>query len=476
MTHSLLRHWRARQVHEHSVATGRTRRDFLCQCCTSLGAAALTFERFGLVNAFAQAPDYRALVCIFLFGGNDSDNMVIPYDDYATYAAVRTPQTAIQIAKDNLLTISPPSAGAQFGLHPRLTGIRDLFENQNLAVVTNVGPLVEPTTRESYRSGTARRPINLFSHSDQQSLWQTSISTALSQTGWGGRIVDHTVGLNPPASPFPMMVTIAGLAVFTTGTSTRALAVSPAPTALNAALRLSGFDDSPASTARHGVMSRLLGIDTSAVLVRSANETMQKALEISAVLDGASDPPVPPFPANNPLADQLRQVAKLIALRNVLNLNRQIFFVSLGGFDLHNGQPSAHATLFSRLSGAMKAFYDATVALGVESQVTTFTLSDFGRTFKPNGGQGTDHAWGAHHIVMGGAVRGGDFYGTYPSIVPDGPDDADAGSGARGRWIPTTAVDQYGATLASWYGVSDADLPAVFPNIGRFASARLGFL
>jgi uncharacterized protein (DUF1501 family) len=454
-----------------------TRRDFLCRCCTSLGAATLTFERFGLVNAFAQAGDYRALVCIFLFGGNDSDNMLIPLDDYDTYAAVRTEATAVQIARDSLLPISPLGAGAEFGLHPSLTGIRDLFQNGNVAIVTNVGPLVEPTTRDSYRNGAARRPINLFSHSDQQSLWQTSLSTQLSQTGWGGRIVDSTHGLNPTTSIFPMMVTVAGLSVFTTGSAQRAVALSPAPTTLNAALRADGLDSSPASAARRDVLSRLLAIDTSAALVRSTSETMQNALEIGALLETAGDPNVPAFPANTGgLGNQLRQVAKLIALRDVLKLNRQIFFCSLGGFDLHNAQPTAHANLFTQLSAAMTAFYNATVALGVASQVTTFTLSDFARTFKPNGGQGTDHAWGAHHLVMGGAVRGGDFYGRYPTLVPDGPDDADAGSGARGRWIPTTAVDQYGATLASWYGVPDVDLPAVFPNLYRFDARHLGFI
>jgi uncharacterized protein (DUF1501 family) len=457
-----------------------TRRDFLCRCCTSLGAATLTFERFGLVNALAQAGDYRALVCIFLFGGNDSDNMLIPLDDYDTYAAVRTPeappgQEPIQIPRDSLLPISPQSVGAQFGLHPSLTGIRDLFQSGNVAIVTNVGPLVEPTTRDSYRNGTARRPINLFSHSDQQSLWQTSLSTQLSQTGWGGRIVDKTHGLNPATSIFPMMVTVAGLSVFTTGSSQRAVALSPAPTALNAALRVEGFDSSPASAARRDVLSRLLAIDTSAALVRSTSETMQNALEIGALLETAGDPAVPAFP-NTALGNQLRQVAKLIALRGVLKLNRQIFFCSLGGFDLHNAQPATHRTLFTQLSAAMAAFYNATVALGVASQVTTFTLSDFARTFKPNGGLGTDHAWGAHHLVMGGAVRGGDFYGRFPTLVTDGPDDADRGSGARGRWSPTTAVDQYGATLASWYGVPDVDLPAVFPNLYRFDARNLGFV
>ena len=310
----------------------KTRRDFLCSCCTCLGAAALTFERFGLVNAFAQGSDYRALVCIFLFGGNDSDNMLLPYDDYDTYAAVRA-GTGIEIEKGDLLPVSPRRLTARFGFHPRLTGVHQLFLDQKVAAVVNVGPLVEPTTRATYLNGSARRPINLFSHSDQQTQWQTSISTGMSQTGWGGRLVDHVAAVD--AFTFPMMVTTAGLSIFTAGAAENTLAVSPSPTRLAAALKLNGFDKSPASTARRDVMTRLLGLDTSAALVRRANDTMHGALDIGEVLAAAGDPAVPPFPANNSLADQLKQVAKLIALRNILNVNRQIFFCSLGGFDLH---------------------------------------------------------------------------------------------------------------------------------------------
>jgi uncharacterized protein (DUF1501 family) len=456
------------------------RRDFLCRCCTSLGAMALAIERFGLVNAFAQTSDYKALVCVFLFGGNDSDNMVVPHDNYAEYAAVRNPNaTTVYIPQEALLPISPPSGRETYGLHPSFTALHPLFAEGKLAIVTNMGPLVEPTTRETYRNGTARRPINLFSHSDQQSLWQTSISTSLSQTGWGGRIADRAHGLNPSTSTFPMMVTTAGLTVFASGSSSRPLAVAPHPTPVNAALRLDGFDESQASTTRRDAMVRLLGVDTSPVLVRNASAITRTALEIQAVLRTVPEPAVPEFP-NTPLAYQLWQVAKLIALRDMLGLRRQIFFCSIGGFDLHANEPATHAGLLTQLSGALRAFYDATVALGVASQVTTFTMSDFARTFRPNGNQGTDHAWGSHQFVMGGAVRGGDFYyggdRPFPRLIPDGDDDADAGSGARGRWIPKIAVEQYGATLASWYGVSGGDLAAVFPNLSRFDRPNLGFV
>ena len=450
----------------------KSRREFLCKCCTSLGAAALTFERFGLVNTFAQPANYRALVCIFLFGGNDSNNMLIPYDNYGAYAAMRDDASGIKIDKNDPTLVSPPGTDGRFFFHPSMTGIHQLFREGKLAAVVNVGPLAEPTTRAQYLGNEVRIPINLFSHSDQQTLWQTSIATANSPTGWGGRIIDYTP--LPNQVTFPMMVTTSGLSIFTTG-ETAALAVSPAPTPLNQTLRLNGFDRSPESQIRRSVLTRLLSLDTSAPLVQSANETMRSALDAAAVLEAAVEPALPAFP-NNLLGDQLKQVAKLIALRSVLNVNRQIFFCSLGGFDLHTDQASTHATLLDRLSRAMKAFHQATVDLGVERQVTTFTLSDFARTFVANGGAGTDHAWGSHQLVMGGAVTGGNFYGTYPRLVLNDGDDADTGQGARGRWIPTTAVDQYGATLARWYGVPDADMAAVFPNLSRFPTADLGFL
>lgn len=452
-----------------------SRRDFLCRCCTGLGAVTLAIERFGLVDLFAQAGDYRALVCIFLFGGNDSDNMVIPYDDYDRYAAVRSGPTTVNIPRANLLSMAPANGRGVYGLHPSFAQVHPLFGEGKLAIVTNMGPLVEPTTRESYRNGTARRPINLFSHSDQQALWQTSVPSSASQTGWGGRMADRTQGLNPSTSTFPMMVTTAGLTVFTSASIGRPLALSPHPTPLNQTLRLDGFDGSATANIRYHLLTQLLGTDTGTTHVRSASEVTEKALEIEALLRGAPEPVLPAFP-NTPLANQLHQVAKLIALRNPLDLRRQLFFCSLGGFDLHSNQLATHAGLFAQLGDAMRAFYDATVALGVASEVTTFTLSDFARTFLPNGNSGTDHAWGSHQLVLGGAVRGGDFYGTFPALTPDGPDDADSGAGARGRWIPKVAVDQFGATLATWYGVPASDLSAVFPNLSRFDSPNLGFV
>ena len=236
----------------------------------------------------------------------------------------------------------------------------------------------------------------------------------------------------------------------------------------------------------------MLLLDQGTTLVRGASRVTAEAVAIERALRAAGDPVVPPFPLSprTSLGNQLEQIAKLISLRNELGMRRQIFFCSLGGFDTHSGQvvggnPAAggHANLLSQVSNAMRSFYDATVALGVASQVVTFTLSDFARTHVPNGTLGTDHAWGSHQFVVGGSVLGGDFYGVagsngtvFPTLAPSGPDDTDDGGNARGRWIPTTAIDQYGATLASWFGVSGVDLPAVFPNVGRFSPTTLGVL
>lgn len=468
-----------------------TRREFLQKsgCALGAGAMALAFERFGLINALAQTGDYKALVCVFLFGGNDSNNVVIPYDNYAEYADVRDSGANVQIPQGSLLVIDAPSAGAQFGLHPSLSGLHELYGQGKVAVVCNVGPLVEPTTRETFRNLTARRPTNLFSHSDQQIQWQTGKAGIISQTGWGGEVADRMVILNPPGG-FPITVSVAGVTIFSTGRTTRPLGLAP-----GVSLTLEGFPNPPDGHPRYEALKDLLGVDTAATLVAAASEISLQAINNSQVL--ASLPDVTTTFPNTALGNQLRQAARLIKLNQTapLNLRRQLFFCSLGGFDLHNNQVVAgnpttgnHANLWTQVSQAMRAFYDATVELGVESSVTTFTLSDFSRTFKPNGGIGTDHGWGAHHFVMGGSVVGGDFYGlvgpngtVFPSLVLGDSElsvDTDAGAGARGRWVPTVAVDQYAGTLALWHGVDPADIPAIFPNTadGRFDPLDLGFL
>jgi uncharacterized protein (DUF1501 family) len=467
-----------------------TRREFLCRSFGAFGAALLAVERFGLLNALAQSVEYRALVCIFLNGGNDGGNMVIPYDDYATYSAARSP-SGLAIPQSSLLrTGVVPSVGTEFGFHPSLTGLHDLWGQGKLAVVCNVGTLVEPTNRDAYRNRTVQVPLNLFSHSDQINQWQTSVSNSAFPSGWGGRAADKIGDLN--TTVFPPVTSTAGTPIFTIGNDERPLAIAAAPTRLDAALRLDGFPNPPDNDPRYLQMQHLLSVDRDKTLVRGASRVTGEAVAMERAIRFTGDPLVPPFPLNprTSLGNQLEQIAKVISVRNELGMSRQIFFCSLGGFDTHNGQvvsgtpaTGTHANLLLQVSNAMKAFYDATVQLGVASQVTTFTLSDFSRTWVPNGNLGTDHAWGSHQFVMGGSVLGREFYGVpgsngtvFPTLAANGPDDTDVGGNARGRWIPTVAIDQYGATLASWLGVSSSDLLAVFPNIGSFSTANLGFM
>src|SRR5712692_674649 len=458
----------------------QTRRQFLRHAaCGTLSASALLagLGRFAIIDVLAKPPSgggYKALVCIFLFGGNDSNNIVIPIDDYSLYANVRG-SSGIAIPQADLHPILPPSVGRQFGLHPALAELQSLWLRKKLAIVCNSGTLTTPLTRNEYLAG-AGRPYQLFSHSDQQNQWQTAYATNPIGTGWAGRVADETSAINGDGR-FPVIASVAGVTVFSTGASTRPIVLSPAPTPLNQTLRLLKSDQA--------LLDVLLGDeeDVMPTLVKSAARVTSQAVDNSLLLN--TNPSLLTAFPNTSLGNQLKQIAKLIKLAtqsSSLGLNRQIFFCSLGGFDTHFNQGNiagAQASLLKQVSQAMNAFYDATVELGVASQVTTFTASDFSRTFKPAGtgaATGTDHAWGSHHFVMGAGVAGGDFYGRYPSLELGGANDADAGSSARGRWIPTTSVDQYAATLAPWYGLPSSELRTVFPNIGNFTKAVLDFM
>ncbi len=480
-----------------------SRRDFLVRStCAALGAAAFqgTVRQFGLANLLAlDAPNctggYKALVCIFLNGGNDGNNMVIPYDDtyYNPYSAAR-PGLAIPklggVLDPTKLNDPPSMAGRQFAFHPNMPELKGLFNSNKLAVVTNVGTLVHPMTQTEYINGSVPKPFSLFSHSDQVQAGQTARADIKVATGWGGRMVDSVVACNAGAT-FPTMTSIAGSTTFCIGLAQRPLSIGSG--ALNTVLVLNGYSDTSATgVARKASMDYLRTIDLTATMIAGASSTTQQGLDTSAAF--ASDPTINTVFPNTSISNQLKQVAKIIKLNQsgglIPSLTRQIFFVSQGGYDTHQNQLTDQGANFSDLSAAMNAFYNSTVELGLQNSITAFTLSDFGRTLSPSGtgnGIGSDHGWGNHQFVMGGSVIGGNFYGNvnpisgsrFPVHQFGGPDDTTTSLNGRGRWIPSTPVDEYAVTLAKWLGVTSGDLPTVFPLIGNFESSPypgLGFI
>ena len=469
-----------------------TRRDFLARTtCAALSASAIqaTVRQWGLANLLATpgpgdtlSGNYRALVCVFLNGGSDSNNMIVPLDatPYAGYQAARP---TLAIPQGNLLPMNnPPSMGGQsFGWHPNLPDLRDMYNVGKLAVVTNVGPLVAPMTQAQYLANSVPKPFALFSHSDQIQAWQTGRADIKIGTGWGGRAADAVDSCNSAGGGYPTITSISGSSTFCVGLK-RPLSIGTGN--LNSVLTISGFNGTPESVARRNSMDYLRTIDTTATMIAAASSTTQQALDISAEFASwtPADGVTTVFP-NSSLGNQLKQVAnviKLVSSSPGINLSRQIFFVSQGGYDTHQDQVNNQGANFLTLSPALLAFYNATIELGLQDKVTTFSLSDFGRTLQESGdtgGVGSDHGWGAHQFVFGGGVIGGNFYGTpngstgsiFPTMQVGGPDDTTNNTNSgRGRWIPTTAADQYGAALAKWFGVADIDMPSVFPKIGNF--------
>lgn len=478
-----------------------TRRRFIRQAaCATMGVLGATsaIRDLRLINSAAAQitlSDYRALVCIFLNGGNDSNNLVIPTaaSEYNTYVSIRQ---NLAVPSASLHTINPSNNdGHSYGLHPSCGKMKDLFEAGKLALLFNTGVLSYPLTRAQYQSGVLPKPPQLFSHSDQVTQWQTSIPDQPPKTGWGGRIADllHPQQIEiindvptPASAQIALCTSLAGANTFEVGSSMQQYHVST-----GGAVTLNNVTGARLTTLRS-----LLGVPSVNLQQEVYGQVMEKAMATGDTLNNAITATSSAgywnlqFP-NTGLGQQLRMVARMIAGRNTLNMKRQIFFCSVGGYDTHTlqvgtnattGNPDAttgiHANLLNEVSEAVWAFQNAIEQLAaapggdpaLSTKVTAFSASDFGRTF-PTNGQGSDHGWGSHHFIVGGGVRGKRTYGTFPIHQINGPDDT-----STGRWIPRISVDEYSATLAKWFGVTGSNLQTIFPNLGRFSTPDLGFM
>ena len=487
-----------------------SRRKFIRQAsCAALGLGAITtfIKDLRFINAaVAQSNinDYKALVCIFMAGGNDSNNLIIPtiQSEWDNYAAIRSDVLAIPLSGGPSNQLAIPihpnnSDGHDYGFHPACPELASLFDAGKLAILFNTGTLVYPMTSAQYKAGALEKPPQLFSHADQVTQWQTSVPNQPALTGWGGRCADLLAAVQPTA-PISLGVSLAGANTFEVGNITSQYSVST-----SGAISLTSLGSGSSYSNRVAALTNVLGLTYPNLQAKAFADVNKHAIQTGDLLNGAisgtaNEPWVQGIPisitsptsgliytpSSNSLGGQLRMVARLIeaGARSVPNggfgMKRQIFFCQVGGYDLHTGQTpgpgsttiGTHSNLLAEISQCMAGFQSAMEMLGLGNSVTAFTGSDFGRTF-PCNGQGSDHGWGSHHLIMGGAVQGKKTYGKFPTLAVNGPDDT-----STGRWIPTTACDQYFATLATWFGVDNNNLATVFPNLGNFASSNLGFV
>ena len=411
--------------------------------------------------------DYRALVCVFLFGGNDSWSLFVPRSD-AEYAVYAQSRQNLAIPRDAVLPVTASNGnGVDYGFHPSMTGLASLFEAERCAVIANVGPLIRPTTKAEYAAGVADLPPQLFSHNDQQDQWHSLKGKATLSSGWAGRMAD-ALAAQVAGQQLALNVSLSGNTLFQAGE-----VATPYVMGATGAVAFDGLGADGFEPARRAAFQRIIAASRGDVYARAYGDVQQRALasadRVNAAL-AAAPPLATVFPSGSPLATQLQTVARIIAVREQLGMTRQVFFVATGGFDTHDFQLDDQPGLLANLSASLAAFYAATVELGVASNVTTFTQSDFGRTLTSNG-DGSDHAWGGVQLAIGDAVRGRTLYGDYPLLELDGPVDVGAG-----RMIPAVSSDQYAATLARWFGIDDAGLAAVAPSIGNFVTRDLGFV
>lgn len=435
---------------------------------------ALSLAAMGEAAAAGAPADYKALVCVFLYGGNDYANTVVPYDtaSYNKYFGMRPTLAYTQAAlAPTLLVPSVSLAGRQYAIAPELLPLLAHFNAGKMGVMLNVGTLVQPTTKAQYSNASVPLPPKLFSHNDQQSVWQSSAPEGAA-SGWGGRMGDLFVAGNGNATF--TCVNVSGNAVFLSGATAVQYQVATTGPVAFSALPYSGTQSLFGSTACSAALQSLVTAPRTHLFENEYSRVAKRSIDAGAVLTSAlaTAPAIAtPFPAGNSLADQLKFVARMISTASTTNTRRQVFFVSIGGFDTHDGLAATHPGLLTAVAGAMNAFYQATIELGVANQVTAFTASDFGRTMTAD--DGSDHGWGSMHFMLGGAVNGGRFYGTPPVVDNGGPDDV-----GQGRMLPSTGVDQYAATLGKWFGLSDAELLTVLPNLVNYNAGQrnLGFV
>jgi uncharacterized protein (DUF1501 family) len=432
---------------------------------------AINFAAMGEAAAAGTPADYKALVCVFLYGGNDYGNTLVPYDNanYNLYQGMR-PTLAYSQAALAPTVLAPAVAlpgGRQYALAPELAPLLPLFASNRMGVMLNVGTLIQPTTKLQYTNASVPLPPKLFSHNDQQSVWQSQAPEGAA-SGWGGRMGDLFVAGNGNATF--TCVNVSGNAVFLSGNTAVQYQVSTTGPVAFSGIASPLFGSAACSSALQSLVTAPRTHLFEAEYTRVAKRSIDAGSVLTTALAGA--PAITtPFPAGNALADQLKFVARMISTATTTSTRRQVFFVSIGGFDTHDGLAAIHPGLLTTVSTALSAFYQSTVELGVQSQVTTFTASDFGRTLTAD--DGSDHGWGSMHFMLGGAVAGGRYYGTAPIVANGGPDDV-----GQGRLLPSTGVDQYAATLGKWFGISDTDLLTVLPNLANYnlGQRNLGFV
>lgn len=417
---------------------------------------------------YSHLGDYKSLVCIFQHGGNDSFNMLVPYDD-SSYQQYADSRRRMALSKESLL----PLKGNTHAFHSSLVELQKLYNADKIGVVANVGALIEPVTKSAYINETVRLPADLFSHSHQQEFWETgaTATSSIHPPGWGGRMMDMLISANRNPQEAALF-SIAGNSVWQRGLKQLDFVLNP----YSGVNKLEAFQENDWPlwhNNRVAAWKKIKQMQNPSFLNQHLRDTFdrkeKRILKLQNDIGQATDITTP-F-AEDELSQQLKMVAKMISIREQLGMKRQIFFVATSGWDTHSNQIGEHATRLSELDSALSSFYQSTVELGVADSVTAFTASEFGRTYSTNG-DGTDHAWSGHNLIMGGAVKGGEIHGELPDFTVGGQDDIDT----TGRFIPKYSVDQYGATLANWMDMSHSDMLDVFPNLKNFNDINLGFM